>query len=102
MRKIFGPKRNNEGEYEIQNNKHFEELYDEPSIAGIFKSTRINYSGHVWRSERLVGRITEWKPNTKRPIGVHRQRWGDRLKEDLRTLGVRNAVEIAKDREECR
>lgn len=74
MRKIFSPKRNNEGEYEIQNKKHFEELYDESSITGTLKSTRINLAGHVWRSERLNGRRTEWKPNTKRPIGIPRQR----------------------------
>jgi hypothetical protein len=50
----------------------------------------------------LIGQITEWKPNTKRPRGRPRQRWADRIKEDLKILGVRNAEETAKDREEWR
>lgn len=43
--------------------------------------------GYVWRSKGLIGQITEGKPNIERP----RQRWVDRIKEDLKILRVRNA-----------
>jgi len=100
LRKIFGPERNNEGDYEIRSNKNLEELYNEPSIVGTLKSMRIGWAGHVWRSEGLIGQVTNWKPNTKRPRGRPRQRWTDRIKEDLKKLGIRNAEETAKDRGE--
>jgi len=99
LRKVFGPKKNNEGEYEVQNNKNVEELYNEPNITGILKSARIGWAGHVWRSKGLIGQITTWKPNAKRPRGRPRQRWADRIKEDLKMLGVRNAEETAHNRE---
>ncbi|KAL4122066.1 hypothetical protein QTP88_014466 [Uroleucon formosanum] len=102
LRKIFGPKKNNEGEYEIRSNKNLEELYNEPNITGILKSARIGWAGHVWRSKGLIGQITTWKPNAKRPRGRPRQRWADRIKEDLKMLGVRNAEETAQNREDWR
>jgi len=102
LRKIFGPNKNNEGEYEIRSNKNLEELYNEPNITGILKSARIGWAGHVWRSKGLIGQITAWKPNAKRPRGRPRQRWADRIKEDLKMLGVRNAEETAQNREEWR
>ena len=103
LRKIFGPNKNNEGEYEIRSNKNLEELYNETNIVGILKSARIGWAGHVWRSKGLIGQIiTAWKPNTKRPRGRPRQRWTDRIKEDLKMLVVRNAEETAQDREDWR
>ncbi|VVC33443.1 Hypothetical protein CINCED_3A018802 [Cinara cedri] len=99
-RKIFGPKKNNEGEYEIRSNKNLEELYNETNIVGILKSARIGWVGHVWRSKGLIGHITAWKPNAKRPRGRPRQRWSDRIKKDLKRLGVRNAEETAQNRED--
>uniref|UniRef100_A0A2S2N6G4 Retrovirus-related Pol polyprotein LINE-1 n=2 Tax=Schizaphis graminum TaxID=13262 RepID=A0A2S2N6G4_SCHGA len=102
LRKIFGPNKNNEGEYEIRSNKNLEELYNEPNITGILKSARIGWAGHVWRSKGLIGQITAWKPNAKRPRGRPRQRWVDRIKEDLKMLGIRNAEETAQNREEWR
>jgi len=52
--------------------------------------------------KRTNWKITAWKPNTKRPRERPRQKWTDRIKEDLKMLGVRNAEKKAKDREEWR
>jgi hypothetical protein len=35
----------------------------------------------------------------KRPIGRPRQRWTDRVKEDLKLLGIREGEQLAKNRE---
>ena len=42
LRKIFGPKRNNYGEYEVKGNGELDGLYKEPTIIGSLKSTRIS------------------------------------------------------------
>ncbi|XP_008188168.1 uncharacterized protein LOC103310725 [Acyrthosiphon pisum] len=42
LRKIFGPKRNNDGEYEVRGNRELDGLYKEPTIVGSLKSTRIS------------------------------------------------------------
>jgi hypothetical protein len=38
LRKIFGPERNNEGDYKVRSNKNLKDLYNEPSIVGTLKS----------------------------------------------------------------
>jgi len=99
LRKILGPKRNNNGEYEIRNNKELKNLYKEPTIIGTLKSMRISWVGHVWRLERMIGLIIKWRPDTKRFRGRPKQKWMDRVQDDLKLLDVRNAEEHAKDRE---
>lgn len=44
------------------------------------------------------GRITKWKPNTKRSRGRSRQMWADGIHEGFKLPGLRNAEESAKDR----
>jgi len=63
------------------------------------KSSRIKWAGHVWRSEGILGSLIKWRPNTKWSRGRPRQRWADRIKEDLRMIGVENAEEVSRDRE---
>jgi len=65
LMQIFGPKKNNDGEYERRNNDELDNLYKESTIIGTLKSTRISWAGYVWRSERMIGSITKWRPDTK-------------------------------------
>jgi len=44
LRKIFGPKRNNEREYKIKNNEELKDLYDETNVAGTLKSMIISWA----------------------------------------------------------
>jgi len=67
LRKIFGPKKNEDGEFEIRTNEELRELFGEADIIGIMKCSRIRWAGHVWRSEGVLGSITKWRPNIKRP-----------------------------------
>ncbi|KAL4141596.1 hypothetical protein QTP88_004212 [Uroleucon formosanum] len=100
LQRIFGPERNDEGSYEIRSNRELNALYNESNIVSTFKSQRIRWAGHVWRAEgQLISIITKWKPDKSRPRGRPRQRWEDRVKEDLRMLGVRNGEEQAAHRE---
>jgi hypothetical protein len=74
LRRIYGSKRNSEGEYEMRTNQEIKDRYGEATISGVLKRNRLRLAGHVWRSERMIGQVTEWKPNTKRLIGRLKQR----------------------------
>lgn len=47
---------------------------------------------------RLIVQTTTWKPNAKKP----RQRWLDRINENLKILRITNAEGTAKDRKKWR
>jgi len=66
LRKIVGPKKNNEGEYEIRSNKKLAELYNETNIVRILKSARIGWAGHgpgqdpgqdLWTWQSIAGSL---------------------------------------------
>lgn len=43
------------------------------------------------RGENEIDRVAfEWKPQEKRPRGRPRKRWMNMVKEDLKTLGVKD------------
>lgn len=93
----FGLKKNEEGEYEIKTNEELKKLYGESRIIGVTKSSRIRWVGYVWRSEKVLGKITRWRPDLKQ----HTQLWLDRVMKDLRLLGVENAKEMAMEASCC-
>jgi len=43
-----------------------------------------------------------WKPDRTRPRGRPRQRWNDRVKENLKLLGIKDGERLAMDREAWR
>jgi len=45
-----------------------------------------------------VHEITRWKPDKKRPRGRPRQRWIDRVMEDLKLLEIRDGVKLTKEK----
>jgi len=51
---------------------------------------------------QTVHEVTVWKPDKKRPRGRPRQRWVDRVTEDLKLLGIREGEQLAMDRERWR
>ncbi|KAF0749456.1 Reverse transcriptase domain-containing protein [Aphis craccivora] len=51
LRRIYGPKRNEENVYERRTNAELREIFKEPNIVGILKSRRISWAGHIWRAE---------------------------------------------------
>jgi hypothetical protein len=74
----------------------------EKTINDVLKSNRLRWTGHMWRSERIIEQVTNWKPNTNRPRGRPRQRWKDRVNKDLEELGIENGAELAKERDQWR
>jgi len=102
LRKIYEPKNNDVGEFEVRTNEELRRLFGEANIIGIMKSYRLRWADHLWRSEEILGNTTRWRSSTKRPRRRPRQRWADRIKEELRMIVIENGEEVSRDREKWR
>ena len=51
LRIIFGPKRDDDGEWSRLHNKEFNSLYRSPNIIRVIRSRRLRWAGHVARME---------------------------------------------------
>ena len=98
LRQIFGPKRDENGEWRRLHNEELHTLYRSPNIVRMIKSRKLRWAGHVARMEegRSAFKILTGKPTGKRPWGRPRRRW-----EDLEEIGVNagNWVDSAQDRD---
>jgi hypothetical protein len=81
LRRIFGPKRDDEvtGGWRKLNNEELHNLYSSASI--IITSWRMGWAGHVARMGRRG--IFVGKPEGKRPLGRPRHRWVGNIKMDV-------------------
>jgi hypothetical protein len=91
LKRIFGPKREEDGSWRKLQNDELHNLYSSPNIVRVIKSRRMRWAGHVARmgEGRSVYRILVGKPEGKRPLGRPRRRWEDNIKMDLRVIGIR-------------
>jgi len=71
MRKIFGPKRTDDGYWRIKTNQEINEILKGQNIIEFIKKQRLNWLGHVecMAEDNNVQKIKSWKPMSKRPIG---------------------------------
>jgi hypothetical protein len=86
LRRIFGPKREEDGSWRKLHNDELHNLYSSPNIVRVIKSRRMRWDGHVARmgERRGVYGVLVGKPEGKRPLGRPRRRWKDNIKMDLR------------------
>jgi hypothetical protein len=106
LRKIFGPKREEDGSWRKLHNDKLHGLYSSPNIVRVIKSRRMRWAGHVagMGEGRDVYRVLVGKPEGKRPLGRHRLRWEDNIKLDLREIRFDGAnwIRLAQDGVQCR
>ena len=71
LRRIFGPKRDENGEWRRLHKEELHSLYRSPNIVRAIKSRRLRWAGHVARMEegRSSFKILTGKPTGKRPLG---------------------------------
>ena len=71
LRRIFGPKRDENGEWRRLHNGEIHSLYRSPNIVWVIKCIRLRFAGHVARMEegRNAFKILTGKPTGKRPLG---------------------------------
>jgi hypothetical protein len=93
LRKIFGPKREEDGSCRKLHNDELHSLYSSPNIIRVIKSRRMRMAGHVARmgEGRGVYRVLVGRPEGKTPLGRLRRRWEDNIKLDLRERGIDGA-----------
>jgi hypothetical protein len=90
LRKIFGPKREEDGSWSKLHNDELHDLYSSPNIVRVIKSRRMRRAGHVARMGEGRGayRVLVGRPEDKRPLGRLRHRWEDNIKMDLGEIGI--------------
>jgi hypothetical protein len=95
VRKIFGPKREEDGSWRKLHNDELHSLYSSPNTVRVIKSRRIRWAGHVarmgGRGGKCVYRVLIERPEGKRRLGRPRRRWEDNIKMGLREIGIRLA-----------
>jgi hypothetical protein len=106
LRRIFGPRREEDGSWRKLHNYELHSLYSSPNIVRAIKSRRLRWARHVARMKerRGVYRVLVGRPEGKRPLGRPRLRWEDNIKMDLREIGIDGAnwIRLAQDRVQWR
>jgi hypothetical protein len=106
LRRIFGPKREEDRSWRKLHNGELRNLYSSPNIVMVIKSRRMRWVGHVAHmgEGRGVYRVLVGRPEGKRPLGRRRRRWEDNIKLDLREIGIDEAnwIRLAQDRGQWR
>jgi hypothetical protein len=102
LKRIFGPKREEDGSWRKFHNDELRSLYSSPNIVRLITSRRKRWAGHVARmgEGRGVYRVLVGRPEGKRPLGRPRRRWEDNVKLDLREIGIdgENWIRLAQDK----
>jgi hypothetical protein len=82
LRRIFGPKREEDGSWRKLHNDELHNLYSSPNIVKVIKSRRIRWAGHVacMGEGRSVYKVLFGRPEGKRPLGRPRRRWENNIK----------------------
>jgi hypothetical protein len=106
LRKIFGPKREEDGSWRKLHNDELHSLCSSPNIVRVIKSRRMRWAGHVARmgEGRGVHRVLVGRSEGKRPLRRHRRRWEDNIKMDLTEIGIDGAnwIQLTQDRVQWR
>jgi hypothetical protein len=106
LRRIFGPKREEDGSWRKLHNDELHSLYSSPNIVRMIKSRWMKWAGHValMGEGRGVYRVFVGRPEGKRPLGRPSRRWEDNIKMDLREMGIDGAnwIQLAQDRVQWR
>jgi hypothetical protein len=82
LRRIFGPKREEDGSCRKLHNDELHNLYSSPNIVRVIKSRRMRWVGHVARMGEGRGfySVLVGKSEGKRPVGRPRRRREDNIK----------------------
>jgi hypothetical protein len=106
LRKIFGPKREEDGSWRKLHNDELHSLYSSTNVVRVIKSRRMRWMGHVARmeAERGIHGVLVGMPEGRRPLGKPRRSWEVNIKMDLREIGIDGAnwIQLAQVRVQWR
>ena len=88
LRKIFGPTKEDNGNWGIKTNTELYELIKHRNIINYVKAQRLSWFEHINRMSEtsIVKKIHKWKPFTGRPVGRAKSRWEDDVRNDLKKM----------------
>jgi hypothetical protein len=101
LRKIYGPVKNRDN-WRIRTNSELDTLTGGVNIVRYIKAQRPRWLRHIQRMEddRMVKKLTNWKPFGKRPAGRPKNRWINGILNDMEVLKVKNWEELTRNRKE--
>jgi hypothetical protein len=106
LRRIFGPKREEDESWRKLHNDEIHSLYSSPNIVRVIISRKMRWAGHVARmgEGKCVYRVLVGRPEEKRPLGRPRHRYEDNIKLDLRGIGIGGAnwIRLGQDKVQWR
>jgi hypothetical protein len=85
LRKMFGPTKEDNGNWRIKTNIELDELIKLRNIINYVKAQRLGWFGHINRMAETstVKKIHKWKPFTGRPVGKPKSPWEDDIRNYL-------------------
>ena len=86
LRNIFGPTKEDNGNWRIKTNIEMDELIKHRNIINYVKAQSLSWFAHINRMPETstVKKIHKWKPFTGRPVGRPKSRWEDDVRNDLK------------------
>ena len=86
LRRIFGPKRDKNGEWRRLHNEELHSLHRSPNIVRAIKSGRLRWTVHVaiMGKSKSAFKIFTGTPMGKRHLGRPRHRWEDNIRMGLK------------------
>jgi hypothetical protein len=99
LRKTYGRVKDRDN-WKIRTNSELDTSTGGVNIVRYIKAQRLKWFGHIQRMEddRMVKKLTNWKPFGKRPAGRPKNRWSDRILKDMEVLKVKNWKELTRNR----
>ena len=85
LRRIYGPKRDENGEWRRLHNEELHSLYRSPNVVRVIKSRRLRWAGQILRMEE--GR-SAFKILTGTHLGRPMRKWEDTIRLDLKQIGI--------------
>jgi hypothetical protein len=101
LRKIYGPVKDRDN-WRIRTNSELDTLSGRMNTVRYIKAQRIRWFGHIQRmkDDRMVKKLTNWKPFGKRPAGRPKNGWIVGILKDMQVLKVKNWKELIGNRKE--
>jgi hypothetical protein len=96
LRRIFGPKREEDGSWRKLHNDELHNPYSSSNIIRVINSRRMRWAGYVTRmgEGRCVYRVLVGRPESNRSLGRTKRRWEGNIKMDLRETGIEGVIWI--------
>jgi hypothetical protein len=88
--KIFGPTKEDNGNWGIKTNMELDELIKHRDVINYVKAQRLSWFGHINRTPEIgiIKKIYKWKPFTGRPVERPKSGWEEDVRNDMKKMKI--------------